>query len=68
MAGDKPLVHCLAARPAGGGHVDHVHLVTLEQSLGMKARGWWIVGPCPVDMHRLALWERAQRDNQDDGA
>jgi hypothetical protein len=62
MVPERPMVRCLAAFPLAGGHVTTPRLVPLDFAAALKARGWWIVGPDPLDMHALAQWQRVHSE------
>jgi hypothetical protein len=53
---DRPIVHCLVARPIGGGEITRTLRVPLSMVPDYVKAGWHAVGPDPGDMETLALW------------
>jgi hypothetical protein len=60
---DRPRVHCFIARvDADQRPVGAILHVTLETAVEWRDR-YAIVGPDPLDMHDVAMWDR-QRNQQ----
>jgi hypothetical protein len=55
---DRPIVHCLVARPIGGGEITRTLRVPLSSVPSYVKAGWNAVGPDPGDISALAKWER----------
>ena len=57
---DRPEIRCLIARPLANGHIGRSRIVTLSTAFLALRAGFYVVGPDPDDMDKLAKWEREQ--------
>jgi hypothetical protein len=55
---DRPVLHCLVARPLAGGEITRTTRVPLSSAIDYFKAGWFVVGPDPSDEIALAKWER----------
>lgn len=59
---DRPVVRCLIARKLANGDFGRSRIVPLSVGLlAFKAGSFYVVGPDPEDMEKLAKWEREQQ-------
>jgi len=57
---DRPVIHCLVARPLRDGSLSRTKLVSLAEAYVHMRCGWLVVGPDPGDVEALEAWQRRQ--------